>query len=496
MSIPTTPSSAAVPAAAPAAGGGPPSSAVPVSTPAVAPSVPSQPGGAPSPSPQPGAAPTPQPGAGAAPPTVPAKGAGAAEGTGGKEASVFGTPSPIDGVVEALETLEQIDPHAKEMGYGGLEKESAAQRRAKKAAAAKAAKAGLPPPPATGQPPAPAVAPDGTPVAALPQATEGAFTFAGKQYKSQVDAENRLSTLEGKLRQSTERITGADNLTRAWISHSEKQDAIIRQLSARTEGGPPAEGAPGAPATPQSGTSPQTQAAAPTPESTSAEFIKGFDWETFNGFYTDEKRGPGPALAYLADQMTQHMAKSQATAINQMRSELRPELDALAQDRQQRTAETQITQIWNEAVQARDPQTGAVVMPELAADPAALQEVKNIWLTHFPPAHIQNKDQANATMWAAYLIWTSQKSRQGTVAQVAATGAGSAADAVLNAASQAAGAQATAVGGAPVSSLPQPPSAGSPGKPLTEEDLVKQSFREGGNLSLHDPDGNPLGFPV
>ncbi len=493
MSTPiATPSSAAPsPAATPAAaGGGAPSSTVPASTPAstpapapavtpaVAPSVPSLPGGAPSPAPA---------------PAVPAKGAGAAEGTGGKEASVFGTPSPIDGVVESLETLTQEDPHAKEMGYGGLEKESAAQRRAKKAAAAKAAKAGLPTPPVVGQPPAPAT----VPAAALPQATEGAFTFAGKQYKSQADAENRLSTLEGKLRQSTEHITGADGLTRAWITHSEKQDAIIRQLSARLEGGPPAEGAaiPGAPATPQSGTSPKA-AAAPTPESTSAEFIKGFDWETFNGFYTDEKRGPGPALAYLADQMTQHMAKSQATAIDQIRGELRPELDALAQDRQQRTAETQITQIWSEAIQARDPQTGAVVMPELAADPAALQEVKNIWLTHFPPAHIQNKDQANATMWASYLIWTSQRSRQGTVAQVAATGAGSAAEAVLNAASQAAGAQATVVGGAPVSSLSQPPSAGSPGKPLTEEEEIKQSFREGGNLSLQDPDGNPLGFPV
>jgi len=493
MSTPTTtPSSAAAPAAtpAPAAGGGPPSSSVPASTPAVASPAPSPPGGAPPPTPQPGAAPSPQPGAGAAPPSVPAKGAGAAAGTGGKEASVFGAPSPIDGVVESLETLTREDPHAKEMGYGGLEKESAAQRRAKKAAAAKAAKEGLPTPPAAGQPPV-----EGQPpVAALPQATEGAFTFAGKQYKSQADAENRLSTLEGKLRQSTESFTGANSLTKAWISHSEKQDAIIRQLSARLEGGPPAEGAPGTPATPQSGTSPQTPAVAPTPESTSAEFIKGFDWETFNGFYTDEKRGPGPALAYLADQMTQHMAKSQATATEQLRSELRPELDALAQDRQQRTAETQITQIWSEAVQARDPQTGAVVMPELAADPAALQEVKNIWLTHFPPAHIQNKDQANATMWAAYLIWTSQRSRQGTVAQVAATSAGSAAEAVLNAASQGANAQATAVGGAPVSSLPQPPSAGSPGKPLTEEEQVKQSFRDGGTLSLRDPDGNPLGF--
>jgi len=390
------------------------------------------------------------------------------------------------------------------MGHGGLEKETAAQRQAKKKAATKASKDGLPTPP-VGTPPAAPTAPaaPGTPNAAaiqavatpLPEGATGTFTFAGKQYKTQADAENRLSTLEGKLRASEEGVKSGYGLTKEWIAHSEKQDALIKQLTAQIKGGtPPAEGATGAPATPQSG----SPAAAPaTPEAAGAEFVKGFNWETFNDFYTDQKRGPGPALAYLADQMTQHMAKSQQTSIAQIREELRPQLDALASDRQKRDTDTQITQAWNEAVQARDPQTGAIIMPELANDPAALQEVKNIWLTHFPPEHITNQDQANATMYSAYLIWEKQRQRQGTVAQVAATGAGAAAEAALNAASQGANAAATAVGAAPVSSLPQPPSAvGGPGKPPTEEDAVKQSFRDAGNLAPRDPDGEPLGFDL
>lgn len=380
------------------------------------------------------------------------------------------------------------------MGFGGLERESAAQRQARKIAAKKAAKGGLAAPPATPAAPAVPGAPGVAP-ATPPAPAEGAFLFAGKTYKNQVDAENRLSTLEGKLRQSEDGVRSGRDLAKAWIDHSGKQDAIIHQLTARLKGGSlPAEGAPGTPATAQSA----SPAAAPaTPEAAGAEFIKGFNWETFNDFYTDQKRGPGPALAYLADQMTQHMAKSQQASIAQIREELRPQLDALAQDRQTRDADVQITHVWNEAIQARDPQTGALVLPELASDPAALQEVKNIWLTHFPPAHIENKDQANATMYAAYLIWTNQRQRQGTVAQVAATGAGAAADAALNAASQGANAGAGAVGGTAVSSLPQPPSAvGGPGKPPTEEDLIKQTFREGGNFAPRDPDGEPLGFDL
>ena len=407
---------------------------------------------------------------------------------GGTDASVFGAPSPLDGVIDTeTALLAPEDPFAKEMGSGGIEKESAAQRRAKKLKAA--GKDGLPPPPAT--PPVPAV--PGAPGEAPAVPAAGTFAFAGKMYKDQAAAENRLSTLEGKLRQSTEQVGGANSLTGKWIAHAEKQEAIIKQLTAQIQGKggtPPAEGAPGTPgatATPQSATS---------PEATGAAFIKGFDWETFNSFYTDKTRGPGPALAYLADQMTQHMAKSQQTAIEQMRSELRPQLDALAQDRQKREADTQIASVWEGAVQARDPQSGNLVMPELAEDPTALAEVKNIWLTNFPPAHIQNKEQANATMWSAYLIWQKQK-QMGAIVPTPETAAGNAATAALVAANQAANAAAGAVGGTPVSSLPQPPSAtGGPGKPQTEEQGIKDMFKSGGQGVLRDPDGQTLGFDL
>jgi len=243
----TTPSSTP---AAPA-----PGAVSPAATPSPAPAGPAAPPSAPAapdtPSAQPGAGAAPAPATpapsstpGAAPGAAPA-GAPAAP-SAGKDASVFGTPSPLDGVIEAAETVHVKDPYEKPMGYGGLEKETAAQRRAKGIAAAKATKDGLPTPPATPAAAAAATATPGAPgvaPATPPAPAEGAFLFAGKTYKSQADAENRLSTLEGKLRQSEDGVTRGHGLTKAWIDHSEKQDAIIKQLTAQLQGGtPPAEG--------------------------------------------------------------------------------------------------------------------------------------------------------------------------------------------------------------------------------------------------------------
>lgn len=476
-----TPPSSTVPAAPVSSpGASTPAPAAPVPTPATAPA------GAPAAPATPAPAATP----GAGPAIAPAGPAPSAP-AGGKEDSVFGTPSTLEGAVESVDTLERVDPFAKEMGFGGVEKESAGQRRARRLAdkvkAAQVAKEGKPP--TTLQT---AIKDVATP---LPEGAEGAFTFAGKQYATQADAENRLSTLEGKLRESGKASEASFNLTKSWISHSERQEQVIRQLTSQLQGGgqvPPAEGAqPGAPATPQS--------ASPTadPAAISKEFIQGFDWETFNDFYSDQKRGPGPALAYLADQLIQHTAKSQQALLAQIQAGLKPQLDALASERQQRSTDGRIDAAWREASQSRDQQTGEFIMPELANDPAALTEVKNLWAKQFPPQLIENENQASATMWAAYLIWSKQKQHVAAGVATSAQAAGTNAEALLNAASQGANAAAGAVGGAPVSSLPQPPSAmGGPGKPPTEEAVVKEAFRAGGTSVLHDPDGRSLGFPV
>ncbi len=428
-------------------------------------------------------------GVGSAPGSTPSPGGGGAgsdaggvalpaNGDAGSDFPLLGGPSALPGLREPGKEVQIRPipiPEGPPTGHGGMELESAAQRMQRKLdeAAGK-----VPPPPADPNAPADPTAPAGEP-----------FQFMGKTYKTQADAENRMRTLESKLRQTSSEREQAIKVANQWRDFHEGENA---RASAAAPGGVAPSGPaadPNAQTTPQA--APQS-GATPQPATPPANFAESFDWQTFSDLYSDPKRGPAYAMGFLMQSQEAHASQRENALVERLRQEYGPPIAQAQQTAQQQQAATTIVNMWNNASNLRDPDSGDLVMPELQ-DPAMKEEVAKLWLT-YPPEFARTEQG----MWSAYLTWRDWRIRQGTLptsgavsapggtdpaAQAAAT-----ANSVIQANNQSGVAAASGVGVGASHSL----SPVAPGKAPSEASLIKESFRR--PAFLIDPHGQSLGF--
>jgi hypothetical protein len=158
------------------------------------------------------------------------------------------------------------------------------------------------------------------------------------------------------------------------------------------------------------------------------------DWKTFNELYRSPEFGPVGAQVFLMENLGNHINSIRdsikAEILASMKSELEPlqKTHRLVDQRvQSQAALTSARTLWSQVAAAKDPDTGVPYYPELAENPALIEEILPIWFSYGPEFGFTDRGVFNA-----YLEWKhwrgtnqSRASDAGqTAAQVVSTLAG------------------------------------------------------------------------
>jgi hypothetical protein len=214
--------------------------------------------------------------------------------------------------------------------------------------------------------------PTGSEVPADPNAPP--FTFAGKQYVTQAEAENFLRTQTGRVDALTKRTGEYASLTNAWMEYA---NGLQKQLDAAKGGQPPAQG---------------NSSTAAAPDSPNA-WIDGLDW----AFYAQLSKENGAEYAghWLAQQLTERNDKH-------VEKLLEERFKPIATERRQQEEYQRVSTTF-EAAAARTDASGAPLYPELTtADEAVGQVVFDIWKSL--PEQVRNTERGVVLAIAEYRL--------------------------------------------------------------------------------------------
>lgn len=278
------------------------------------------------------------------------------------------------------------------------------------------------------------------------------FSFAGKTYKSQAEAENFLRTQSGRVDALTKRTADYASLTHAWMEYA-------KGLEARANGSAPAQGNPGVA---KGGPTEQSKPADPN------EWLDGLDWEFYGRLAKQE--GPEDAAFWLARQLAERQERILDERLN-------AKFAPIEQDRERHELTTR-TQTVFEAVALRTGDDGSYLFPELASeDPAVGQAILDIWKTL--PRDLQLTERGVVLAIAEYRLANGGPPRPADAGT--ANGASRSASQIVREAQRTAAQPVTGSG------MPRPADEG-----VTAEAKVRRSIREA--AQPRSSDGRFLGF--
>ena len=211
------------------------------------------------------------------------------------------------------------------------------------------------------------------------EAPAAEFTFAGKKFKSQAEAEQRHKSLEGMftpLNRSNQELRTAYE---AWKADSTSKAARIAELESQLGSG----GAKGQPA--QAGAQPSAASTSPAGADALSvdELLKGLDADTFEAIAV--QAGLNHGGRNLGEQILRTVVDKIVPAL---RAEFGQRLQPFESEASSRTQVAQLDDVVEQVRSLQNPSNGQPAFPELN-DPVALQRIGATWReSRLPAEHL------------------------------------------------------------------------------------------------------------